>query len=72
MADFFHDFSQVCTSEFISTITSEAGSHCAFGSRRHLDGDDILWALTSLGFEHYVEPLQVRSDQLFWDQIFHL
>ncbi|XP_028105338.1 nuclear transcription factor Y subunit B-3-like [Camellia sinensis] len=34
---------QECISEFISLIT----------------GDDLLWAMTTLGFEEYVEPLKV-------------
>ncbi|GMP99739.1 hypothetical protein CsSME_00047424 [Camellia sinensis var. sinensis] len=34
---------QECISEFISFIT----------------GDDLLWAMTTLGFEEYVEPLKV-------------
>ena len=50
---------QACVSEFISFVSSEAGDHCAESFRRHLDGDDVLWALTSLGFEHYVDILQV-------------
>ncbi len=51
-------------SEFISFISSEAASHCADGSRRNLDGEDIVWALTSLGFEHYIDTLQVVKCQV--------
>ena len=50
---------QACVSEFVSFIAAEAGNHSAEGSRRSIDADDILWALTSLGFEHYIDPLQV-------------
>jgi histone H3/H4 len=50
---------QACVSEFVSFITAEAGDHSTEGSRRSIDADDILWALTSLGFEHYIDPLQV-------------
>eukprot|EP00891_Asterochloris_glomerata_P002217 jgi/Astpho2/2217/Aster-03201 len=50
---------QECVSEFISFITSEASDKCARDKRKTINGDDLLWALHTLGFEEYVEPLKV-------------
>ena len=49
---------QECVSEFISFITSEASDKCAREKRKTVNGDDLLWALSTLGFECYVEPLK--------------
>ncbi|CAN4112871.1 unnamed protein product [Withania somnifera] len=43
------DTVQECVSEFISFITSE----------KTINGDDLLSALATLGFEDYIEPLKV-------------
>ena len=56
---------QACASEFISFVSSDAGNHCSDGSRRHLDGEDVLWSLTALGFEHYADTLQVGHNRGF-------
>jgi nuclear transcription Y subunit beta len=50
---------QECVSEFISFITSEASDKCQQEKRKTINGDDILWAMTTLGFEKYVEPLKL-------------
>lgn len=50
---------QECVSEFISFITSEASDKCQQEKRKTINGDDILWAMTTLGFDRYVEPLKV-------------
>ena len=50
---------QECTSEFISFITSEAAERVSNDNRKTLNGEDILAALTSLGFEPYAEVLQI-------------
>ncbi|RWR89854.1 nuclear transcription factor Y subunit B-1-like protein [Cinnamomum micranthum f. kanehirae] len=49
---------QECTSEFISFITGEASDKCQREKRKTINGDDLLWAMTTLGFEKYVEPLK--------------
>ncbi|KAF1824074.1 uncharacterized protein K489DRAFT_172991 [Dissoconium aciculare CBS 342.82] len=65
---------QECVSEFISFITSEASEKCQQEKRKTVNGEDILFAMTSLGFENYGEALKiylaryrenlsVRSDQ---------
>ncbi|TRX93189.1 hypothetical protein FHL15_006057 [Xylaria flabelliformis] len=43
---------QECVSEFISFITSEE-------KRKTVNGEDILFAMTSLGFENYAEALKI-------------
>lgn len=50
---------QECVSEFISFITGEASDKCQKEKRKTINGDDLLWAMTTLGFEDYVEPLKI-------------
>ncbi|KAH1069227.1 hypothetical protein AAZX31_03G082800 [Glycine max] len=49
---------QECVSEFISFIIDEASDKCQREKRKVINGDDLLWAMTTLGFEDYVEPLK--------------
>ncbi|KAL8782249.1 MAG: hypothetical protein Q9213_005552 [Squamulea squamosa] len=50
---------QECVSEFISFITSEAADRCQQDKRKAVDGEDLLFAMTSLGFENYAEALTI-------------
>ncbi|XP_047946630.1 nuclear transcription factor Y subunit B-3-like [Salvia hispanica] len=50
---------QECVSEFISFITGEASDKCQREKRKTINGDDLLWGMTTLGFENYVDPLKV-------------
>ncbi|KAF6256850.1 transcription factor NF-Y, CCAAT-binding like protein [Scenedesmus sp. NREL 46B-D3] len=50
---------QECISEFISFITSEASDKCLRERRKTINGDDLLWAMQTLGFEEYQEPLKI-------------
>eukprot|EP00828_Plagiopyla_frontata_P003591 TRINITY_DN11124_c0_g2_i10.p3 TRINITY_DN11124_c0_g2~~TRINITY_DN11124_c0_g2_i10.p3 ORF type:complete len:110 (+),score=22.05 TRINITY_DN11124_c0_g2_i10:234-563(+) len=50
---------QECVSEFISFITSEACEKCKNEKRKTINGDDLLFALNTLGFENYVEILKL-------------
>lgn len=50
---------QECVSEFISFITSEASDRCYMEKRKTINGEDILFAMTTLGFDNYVEPLKI-------------
>jgi nuclear transcription Y subunit beta len=50
---------QECVSEFISFITSEASDKCTQEKRKTINGDDILWAMSTLGFDRYYEPLKI-------------
>ncbi|GAA0168173.1 DNA-binding transcription factor [Lithospermum erythrorhizon] len=52
------DTVQECVSEFISFITSEASDKCQKEKRKTINGDDLLWAMATLGFEEYIEPLK--------------
>ncbi|KAF8723764.1 hypothetical protein HU200_021740 [Digitaria exilis] len=49
---------QDCVSEFISFITGEANERCHKDHRKTLTAEDIVWAMTNLGFEDYVGPLE--------------
>lgn len=50
---------QETVSEFISFITSEASDKCLQEKRKTINGDDLLWAMSTLGFDRYVEPLKI-------------
>lgn len=52
------DTVQECVSEFVSFITSEASDKCQREKRKTINGDDILWAMSTLGFDRYIEPLK--------------
>lgn len=49
---------QECVSEFISFITSEAAERCCQERRKTINGEDLLHAMSNLGFDNYVEPLK--------------
>ncbi|XWS53640.1 hypothetical protein CRYUN_Cryun10bG0018100 [Craigia yunnanensis] len=49
---------QECVSEFISFVTSEASEKCRKERRKTVNGDDICWALATLGFDDYAVPLR--------------
>ncbi|XP_009775948.1 nuclear transcription factor Y subunit B-4-like [Nicotiana tabacum] len=49
---------QECVSEFISFVTGEASDKCHKEKRKTVNGDDTCWALGSLGFDNYAEPLK--------------
>lgn len=50
---------QECVSEFVSFITSEASDRCHQEKRKTINGEDILYAMQSLGFDNYVGPLKM-------------
>ena len=50
---------QECVSEFISFITGEACEKCLSERRKTISGDDLLYAMNTLGYEKYLEALQI-------------
>lgn len=48
---------QECVSEFISFITSEANERCQREQRKTITAEDVLYAMSKLGFDDYIEPL---------------
>lgn len=50
---------QECVSEFIAFVTSEASDRCQQEKRKTINGEEILWAMESLGFDHYVQLLKI-------------
>nr|ABM66107.1 CCAAT-box binding factor HAP3-like protein [Selaginella davidii] len=48
---------QECVSEFISFITSEANDKCQREQRKTITAEDLLWAMSKLGFDDYADPL---------------
>ena len=50
---------QECVSEYISFITGEANERCQREQRKTITAEDVLWAMSRLGFDDYVEPLSV-------------
>ncbi|KAH9477317.1 Nuclear transcription factor Y subunit B-2 [Psilocybe cubensis] len=55
---------QECVSEFISFITSEAAEKCQLEKRKTIGGEDILYAMGTLGFENYAETLKIHLAKL--------
>lgn len=49
---------QECVSEFISFVTSEASDKCRKERRKTVNGDDVCWALETLGFDDYAGPIR--------------
>ncbi|CAN6468151.1 unnamed protein product [Victoria cruziana] len=49
---------QECVSEFISFVTGEASDKCRKEKRKTINGDDLCWAMATLGFDDYVEPVR--------------
>ena len=41
------------------TLECRASDKCQREKRKTINGDDLLWAMSTLGFEDYVEPLKV-------------
>ncbi|KAJ8753481.1 hypothetical protein K2173_019880 [Erythroxylum novogranatense] len=48
---------QECATEFVSFVTSEAADKCHKENRKTVNGDDICWALSSLGFDGYADAI---------------
>ncbi|XP_022722660.1 nuclear transcription factor Y subunit B-5-like [Durio zibethinus] len=49
---------QECVSEFICFVTGEASQKCRKERRKTVNGDDICWALATLGFDDYAVLLR--------------
>ncbi|KAK7821634.1 nuclear transcription factor y subunit b-5 [Quercus suber] len=49
---------QECVFEFIRFVTGEASNKCHKEKCNTVNGDDICWALATLGFDDYAEPLR--------------
>lgn len=41
-----------------ASARAAASERCRQEKRKTITGDDVLWALATLGFDEYVEPLQ--------------
>ncbi|KAL6197800.1 hypothetical protein ACLB2K_027594 [Fragaria x ananassa] len=48
---------QECVSEYISFITGEANERCQREQRKTITAEDVLWAMSKLAFDDYIEPL---------------
>lgn len=40
-------------------LTSRASDKCQREKRKTINGEDLLWAMATLGFEDYIEPLKL-------------
>jgi len=60
---------QECVSEFISFITSEAAEKCQLEKRKTIGGEDILNAMSTLGFENYADTLKIHLEKLRQHQV---
>ncbi|KAJ7208315.1 histone-fold-containing protein [Mycena pura] len=55
---------QECVSEFIAFLTSEAAERALLEKRKTIGGEDILHAMTALGFDDYAEVLKIYLAKL--------
>ncbi|KAB2604767.1 nuclear transcription factor Y subunit B-4 [Pyrus ussuriensis x Pyrus communis] len=46
---------QECATEFLSFVTGEASDKCHKENRKTVNGDDICWALSALGFDNHAQ-----------------
>lgn len=44
---------------FLVVLMSRASDKCQREKRKTINGDDLLWAMATLGFEDYIEPLKI-------------
>jgi len=44
----------------INHICARASDKCLREKRKTINGDDLLWAMSTLGFEEYIEPLKLH------------
>lgn len=44
---------------FLNQRPYRASDRCSQEKRKTINGEDILYAMSSLGFDHYVEPLKI-------------
>ncbi|KXS09592.1 hypothetical protein M427DRAFT_105180 [Gonapodya prolifera JEL478] len=49
---------QECVSEFVAFLTSEAADKCSTDRRKTVSGEDIIWAMDSLGFDMYAATMR--------------
>lgn len=49
---------QSCVSHSLPPAARRASDKCQREKRKTINGDDLLWAMTTLGFDAYVEPLR--------------
>ncbi|KAG8372964.1 hypothetical protein BUALT_Bualt12G0121800 [Buddleja alternifolia] len=54
---------QECVSEFIGFVTGEASEKCRKERRKTVNGDDVCWAMGTLGFDNYAGPLKRYLDR---------
>ena len=46
-------------SEHLAACLCRASDKCQREKRKTINGDDLLWAMSTLGFEDYIEPLKL-------------
>lgn len=51
--------SRSVTESVMMVEMSRASDKCQKEKRKTINGDDLLWAMATLGFEDYVDPLKV-------------
>lgn len=44
---------------YLPIVQTRASDKCQREKRKTINGDDLLWAMSTLGFEDYVEPLKL-------------
>lgn len=50
---------RLCVHSFGGFWVFRASDKCQKEKRKTINGDDLLWAMATLGFEDYIEPLRI-------------
>lgn len=48
-----------CRVDFDLLMLRRASDKCQREKRKTINGDDLLWAMATLGFEDYIDPLKM-------------
>jgi len=54
-----NSFNQWIRNDWIELMFLRASDKCQREKRKTINGDDLLWAMATLGFEEYVDPLKI-------------
>lgn len=46
--------------ECLDWLVCRASDKCQREKRKTINGEDLIWAITTLGFDKYVEPLKLH------------
>ena len=64
----------MCNWKIGHELIYRASDKCQKEKRKTINGDDLLWAMLTLGFEDYIDPLKIylsRYREVIISRLFH-